>query len=139
MKRILLLLCCFAIVCTFSACSQNTQEPSSAAETSNSGSSEEVAIIDDMNTGTITTLGFVFLIFLILSAANRTISRVMGLAGICILAVIFLQARSGVNLVDFSNIGDSITDLGFKIAAWAEDKLWPSINELARWLETNFL
>ena len=95
--------------------------------------------VDDMNTGTITTLGFVFLIFLILSAANRTISRVMGLAGICILAVIFLQARSGVNLVDFSNIGDSITDLGFKIAAWAEDKLWPSINELARWLETNFL
>ena len=49
MKRILLLLCCFAIVCTFSACSQNTQEPSSAAETSNSGSSEEVAIIDDIS------------------------------------------------------------------------------------------
>lgn len=95
--------------------------------------------VDDMNTETIITLGFVFLIFLILSAANRTISRVMGLAGICILAVIFLQAGSGVNLVDFSNIGDSITDLGFKIAAWAEDKLWPSINELARWLETNFL
>lgn len=92
-----------------------------------------------MSTGTITTLGFVFLVFLILSAANRTISRVMGLAGICILAVIFLQARSGVDLIDFTNIGDFLTDLGIKIAAWAEEKLWPSINELASWLEINFL
>lgn len=49
MKRILLFLCCFAITCTFSACSQNTQGPSSAAETSNSGSSEEAAIIDDIS------------------------------------------------------------------------------------------
>ena len=92
-----------------------------------------------MNTGTIATLGLVFLVFLILSAANRTISRVMGLVGICVLAVIFLQARSGVDLIDFSNIGTTLTDLGFKIAAWAEDSLWPSINELASWLETNFL
>lgn len=92
-----------------------------------------------MSTGTIATLGLVFLVFLIFSAANRTISRVIGLVGICILVVIFLQARSGVNLVDFSDIGDSLTDLGFKIAAWAEDKLWPSINELASWIEVNFL
>lgn len=92
-----------------------------------------------LSTGTIATLGLVFLVFLILSAANRTISRVMGLVGICVLAVIFFQARSGVDLIDFSNIGTALTDLGFKIAAWAEDSLWPSINELASWLETNFL
>lgn len=49
MKRFLLLLCCFAIICAFSACSQNTQESSSAAGASNSGPSEEVAIIDDIS------------------------------------------------------------------------------------------
>lgn len=46
MKQIFLCLCCFAAVCTFSACSQ---EPSSASEASISASSENMVTIDDIS------------------------------------------------------------------------------------------
>ena len=89
----------------------------------------------EMSTGAMATIGAIFLAFCILGAANRMISRIMGLVGICLLGIIMLQAKTDIVLIDFSQLANSMIQLGLKISQWAEESLWPSLTELARWIE----
>ncbi len=89
----------------------------------------------DISTGALTTVGVVFLAFFIFGAASRTISRIMGLVGIGILLLIVFQAKTGVILIDFSQLADFFIRLAQQIAVWAEETLWPSLTEFSQWLE----
>lgn len=88
----------------------------------------------DISTGALTTVGVVFLAFFIFGAASRTISRI-SLVGIGILLLIVFQAKTGVILIDFSQLADFFIRLAQQIAVWAEETLWPSLTEFSQWLE----
>lgn len=89
-----------------------------------------------MSNGALATIGIVFLAFFILGAANKVISRIMGLVGLLLLIVVAIQLKTGTVLIDFSQLGNSIVHLGLRISQWAEESLWPSLTELARWIES---
>lgn len=88
-----------------------------------------------MSSATLTTLGFVFLGFLILSLINKTLSKIFGVVGLLLIALIVYQAKTGIVIIDFSNIADFFLGVGLRAAEWTENNLLPSLSELAKVIE----
>lgn len=93
----------------------------------------------DLSTGTLITLGAVFLFFFILSSANRVISRIMMAVGICLVAVILLQAKTGMVLIDFEALANTVIQWGFSLGDWVQSTLLPQLTEVAGEIEKALL
>ena len=74
-----------------------------------------------LSTSAIITIGAVFLFFSVLSTANRTISSIMMVVGICLIGAILLQVKTGIRLIDIEKLSHAVIQQSLSLGKWVDD------------------
>ena len=92
-----------------------------------------------LSTSAIITIGAVFLFFSVLSTANRTISNIMMVVGICLIGAILLQVKTGIRLIDIEKLSHAVIQQSLSLGKWVQNTFLPLLSEAAQEIERMLL